>query len=376
MSKQVRLRRGTTAQHSSFTGAQGEVTVDTDKKVVVVHDGSTAGGTPMFSSTGGTITGMTAFGAGLKLTGPATLGAAAAKEWSYEHPVTRYYFGDGSGYSFALSKRVGSTTTDLLTLTDEGGLKLGPDATGYSTSEPLAVVKDAASAVNAVVRNNSTSASASAGIAVNAYGNSWRVAVGSTAKNSNSLTFEVDALGSPVVKLALDTTGNTTPGSDNGQTLGDGSFRWSTVYAATGTINTSDKREKTPLRKLNSQEIACGLELAQTGCGVFQWLNSVEEKGADNARLHVGYTVQDVIAVMRKHNLNPFRYAFICYDQWEDKFVEHPAVEADPENGVEAREAFTEQIQVAGDRYGFRADQLDRFIYAAVIQFFLSGGKL
>lgn len=57
MSKQVRLRRGTTAQHSSFTGAQGEVTVDTDKKVVVVHDGSTAGGVPMFPSTGGTISG-------------------------------------------------------------------------------------------------------------------------------------------------------------------------------------------------------------------------------------------------------------------------------------------------------------------------------
>jgi hypothetical protein len=46
MSKQVRLRRGTTAQHASFTGALGEVTVDTDKGVTVVHDGSTAGGIP------------------------------------------------------------------------------------------------------------------------------------------------------------------------------------------------------------------------------------------------------------------------------------------------------------------------------------------
>jgi len=46
MSKQVRFRRGTTAQHSSFTGALGEVTVDTDKNVTVVHDGTTAGGIP------------------------------------------------------------------------------------------------------------------------------------------------------------------------------------------------------------------------------------------------------------------------------------------------------------------------------------------
>lgn len=47
MPTQVQTRRGTTAQHSSFTGAAGELTVDTDKKTVVVHDGSTAGGTPL-----------------------------------------------------------------------------------------------------------------------------------------------------------------------------------------------------------------------------------------------------------------------------------------------------------------------------------------
>ena len=41
---QIQTRRGTTAQHSAFTGAVGEITVDTDKKTVVVHDGATAGG--------------------------------------------------------------------------------------------------------------------------------------------------------------------------------------------------------------------------------------------------------------------------------------------------------------------------------------------
>ena len=47
MAKQVQFRRGSTSQHSTFTGAVGEVTVDTDKDVVVVHDGSTAGGFPL-----------------------------------------------------------------------------------------------------------------------------------------------------------------------------------------------------------------------------------------------------------------------------------------------------------------------------------------
>lgn len=44
---QVQLRRGTTAQHGSFTGAQGELTVDTDKNALVLHDGATAGGVGM-----------------------------------------------------------------------------------------------------------------------------------------------------------------------------------------------------------------------------------------------------------------------------------------------------------------------------------------
>lgn len=50
MARQVQFRRGTTAEHSTFTGAVGEVTVDTDKDVVVVHDGVTAGGVPMVKS--------------------------------------------------------------------------------------------------------------------------------------------------------------------------------------------------------------------------------------------------------------------------------------------------------------------------------------
>lgn len=44
MAKELKLRRGTTAEHSTFTGAAGEVTVDTDKNTAIVHDGTTAGG--------------------------------------------------------------------------------------------------------------------------------------------------------------------------------------------------------------------------------------------------------------------------------------------------------------------------------------------
>ena len=52
MAKLLKLRRGTTSQHSSFTGAEGEVTVDTDKETLVVHNGSTAGGFPVARADG------------------------------------------------------------------------------------------------------------------------------------------------------------------------------------------------------------------------------------------------------------------------------------------------------------------------------------
>jgi len=47
MAKRLQLRRGTTVEHAVFTGAVGEVTVDTTKDTAVVHDGSTIGGFPL-----------------------------------------------------------------------------------------------------------------------------------------------------------------------------------------------------------------------------------------------------------------------------------------------------------------------------------------
>ena len=63
MATAIQWRRGTTSQHSSFTGLVGEITVDTDLDTLRVHDGSTAGGHRLakFSDIqAGDITGVTA----------------------------------------------------------------------------------------------------------------------------------------------------------------------------------------------------------------------------------------------------------------------------------------------------------------------------
>ena len=55
MAKQLQLRKGTATEHNTFTGANGEVTVDTTNKTLRVHDGTTAGGTQLATLTGGVI---------------------------------------------------------------------------------------------------------------------------------------------------------------------------------------------------------------------------------------------------------------------------------------------------------------------------------
>jgi len=53
----LQLRRGTTTEHASFTGSEGEVTVNTSKDTLVVHDGSTQGGFEIALADGSNLTG-------------------------------------------------------------------------------------------------------------------------------------------------------------------------------------------------------------------------------------------------------------------------------------------------------------------------------
>jgi Major tropism determinant N-terminal domain len=85
MAKQVQLRRGTTAQIASFTGAQGEIIVDTTLNTLVVQDGSTVGGFPLAKTSFPTFTGnMTMSSAGSYLQfGDGTKQYTAALQYFY-----------------------------------------------------------------------------------------------------------------------------------------------------------------------------------------------------------------------------------------------------------------------------------------------------
>jgi len=141
-------------------------------------------------------------------------------------------------------------------------------------------------------------------------------------------------------------SGNVLPSTDNTKSLGLSGNRWSVVYAGTGSINTSDAREKTSVRSLNDSELAASKQLVRE-LGAFKFLSAIADKG-ENAREHIGMTVQRAIEILSENGLTPSNYGFICYDEWEQK------EETTPDGAVVTRES--------GNRYGFRTDELLLFI--------------
>lgn len=168
--------------------------------------------------------------------------------------------------------------------------------------------------------------------------------------------------------------GSVGPIGDNTKSNGTAANRWSVVYAGTGTINTSDAREKNEVRSLTENEIQAAQALSKE-IGAYKFLSSIAEKG-DAAREHIGMTVQRAIEVMESFNLNPFNYGFICYDEWDQQTETIPAVEAvdavlDEAGNIvtPAVEAKPEEIKIireAGNRYSFRMDELSMFIARGV----------
>lgn len=156
----------------------------------------------------------------------------------------------------------------------------------------------------------------------------------------------------------VDTAGNTCPGASNVYQLGSASARWKEIFAVNGTINTSDEREKTPVRELDQAELDAAIELADE-IGAFKWISAVSEKGVA-ARWHIGMTVQRAIQIMQSHGLDPFAYGMICHDAWDAKEAVETLI---GEDGVVVAPPMP-----AGDLYSFRPAELQMFILAGMAE--------
>jgi len=136
--------------------------------------------------------------------------------------------------------------------------------------------------------------------------------------NSSGTTLNLQIGGSPFI--AMNNSFNTFfPNNDNTVSLGGASNRWTTVYATTGTINTSDGNEKQQIQNLTVAEIAVGKALKPI-LKSFKYNDAVQKKGAD-ARIHFGIIAQDVQAAFVAQGLDPNSYGVFCSDVLTDGTV-------------------------------------------------------
>jgi hypothetical protein len=98
--------------------------------------------------------------------------------------------------------------------------------------------------------------------------------------------------------------------------LGTSGFRWTTVYATTGTINTSDATQKTEIADLTAAELAVARRIKGL-FKTFKFKDAVAAKGA-GARKHIGVMAQDVQAAFAAEGLDAAEYGVFCSDTVDD----------------------------------------------------------
>jgi hypothetical protein len=101
------------------------------------------------------------------------------------------------------------------------------------------------------------------------------------------------------------------PDNDGTTKLGDAGNRWSEVYAVSGTINTSDEREKQNIEEIDNSIFNAW---SKVNFKQFKFKDAVNKKG-ENARIHFGLIAQDVKNAFESEGLDAFEYGLLCYDE-------------------------------------------------------------
>lgn len=162
-------------------------------------------------------------------------------------------------------------------------------------------------------------------------------------------------------QLRLLNSGGIQAGADNTSTLGSGSVRWSTVYAASGTINTSDERAKQDIEGIPVEWLRAWGQVQWTR---YRFRDAVQTKG-DGARWHVGLVAQRVRDVFAAAGIDALSLGLLCHDTWADEWEAVPEerrgtsiLDADGKPvTIIVRPAGRVKVREAGDRWGIRYDE-------------------
>lgn len=187
-------------------------------------------------------------------------------------------------------------------------------------------------------------------------------------KNDSSILFN-----SPKTRFS----GEITPLIDNEVSNGSSSHRWAQVYAKSGTINTSDAREKSVPILINEFSETLKIEpdaildaWGEVSIVAFQWLDMIEKKGSNKARWHFGVIAQQVRDAFELHGIDGTRLGLLCYDEWNAEYApvlaEREVIkQTQDEHGFFVNSVTIEEydtgkkilVRPAGYRWGIRSDQ-------------------
>lgn len=156
-------------------------------------------------------------------------------------------------------------------------------------------------------------------------------------------------------RFMIDHNGHLLPGADNTYNLGNGSFRMNTIFAGTGTINTSDRDAKQDIRELTEAEVRVAKRLVKL-VRAYRFIDAVNQKG-DDARIHFGVIAQDVLEAFEAEGLDGFRYGLLCRDE---------IIEDDPVYDAEKDSTIHTYTNTGRYRLGVRYDELSMFVLSTL----------
>ena len=170
MAVRLQLRKGTATEHNTFTGANGEVTVDTTNKTLRVHDGTTVGGTQLATLTGAVILNNT-------LTSTSTTQALTAAQGKV---LNDQAFGIGQTWQdVTASRALGTTYTNTTGRPIEVSISL-PDTVSQSPTVTINV-----GGVNILINKYDD------GGGVSSFSNSFVVPIGATYRISVNISVPI-----------------------------------------------------------------------------------------------------------------------------------------------------------------------------------------
>ena len=102
------------------------------------------------------------------------------------------------------------------------------------------------------------------------------------------------------------------PNTDNASPLGLSNFRWTVVYATTGTINTSDRKSKMDFQDVSDLVLDAWETVEYKN---YRLIDEVAKLG-DKAKIRSGVIAQQVIEAFRAKGLDALAYGVVEYTEW------------------------------------------------------------